>query len=130
MNIENLKEKYLKLTKICAETDYTDKKSVQENNSAVNEMYKILESISESKNQTDIQKFAELLNIEENRTNLWIATQMLEKLNVDKKTEQKALKIIKKVANGNGTEAMGFQSWLSEYRIKNQTENKIGRKSF
>lgn len=119
MNIENLKEKYLKLTKICAETDYTDKKSVRENNSAVDEMYKILESISESKNQTDIQKFTELLNVEENRTNLWVATQMLEKLNVDKKTEQKALKIIKKVANGNGTEAMGFQSWLSEYRIKN-----------
>ena len=48
-----------------------------------------------------------------------ILAQMLEKLSVDKKTEQKALKIIKKVANGNGTEAMGFQSWLSEYRIKN-----------
>ena len=119
MNIENLKERYLKLTKICAETDYADKKSVRINNSAVNEMYKILESISEFENQADIQKFAELLNIEENRTNLWVATQMLEKLSVDKKTEQKALKLIKKVANGNGTEAMGFQSWLSEYRIKN-----------
>ncbi len=119
MKIDNLKERYLKLTKICAETDYADKKSVRKNNSSINEMYKILESISESKNQTDIQKFAELLNVEENRTNLWVATQMLEKLNVDKKTEQKALKIIKNVANGNGTEAMGFQSWLSEYQIKN-----------
>ncbi|MEM9078703.1 MAG: hypothetical protein AAGC43_16805 [Bacteroidota bacterium] len=118
MNIDSLKERYLKLTKICAETDYADKKSVGDNNSAVNEMYKVLESISESKNQTDIQKFTELLNVEENRTNLWVATQMLEKLRVDKKTEQKALKIIKNVASGNGTEAMGFQSWLSEYQIK------------
>jgi hypothetical protein len=110
MNIENLKERYLKLTKICAETDYADKKSVRKNNSAVNEMCKILESISESENQTDIQKFAKLLNVEENRTNLWVATQMLEKLNVDKRTEQKALKIIKNVANGSETKAMGFQS--------------------
>ena len=107
------------MTKICAETDYADKKSVRKNNSTVNEMYKILESISKSENQADIQKFAELLNVEENRTNLWVATQMLEKLSVDKKTEQKALKIIKNVANGNGTEAMGFQIWLSEYQINN-----------
>ena len=78
MKIENLKERYLKLTKICAETDYADKKSVRKNNSSVNEMYKILESISEFKNQIDIQKFAELLNVEENRTNLRVATQMLE----------------------------------------------------
>ncbi len=119
MNIEDLKERYIKLTKICAETDYTDQKSVRKNNSAVNEMYKILESISESEDQAYVQKFAELLNFEENRTNLWTATQMLEKLNVDQRTEQKALKIIRNVANGNGTEAMGFQSWLSEYKLKN-----------
>lgn len=119
MNIESLKERYLKLTKICSEADYADKKSVRKSNSAVNEMYKILESLSESKNESDIQKFAEMLNIDENRTNIWVTTQMLEKLNVDKKTEQKALRIIKNVANGNRTEAMGFQSWLSEYQIKN-----------
>jgi hypothetical protein len=119
MNIQKLKEKYIKLTQICAETDYTDKKSVRKNNSAVNEMYKIMELISESKNQIEIQNFAELLTVEENRTNLWVATQMLEKLNVNQKTEQKALKTIKNIAKGNGTEAIGFQSWLSEYQLQN-----------
>ncbi|WP_298755225.1 hypothetical protein [uncultured Psychroserpens sp.] len=119
MDIEYLKERYLKLTKICAETDYADKKSVQKNNSAVNEMYKILDLISESENQIEIQKFAELLNVEKSRTNLWVATQMLEKLNVDQKTEKRALNIIKSVANGSGADAMGFQSWLSEYKIRN-----------
>jgi len=119
MNIENLKERYLELTKTCAETDFADKKSVRKNNSAVNEMYTIIDLISESENQVEIQNFAELLNVKENRTNLWAAAQMLEKLNVDQKIEQKALNIIKNVANGNGTEAMGFQSWLSEYKIQN-----------
>ena len=119
MNIQNLKERYIKLTQICAETDYADKKSVRKNNSVVKEMYKIMELISESENQIEIQNFAELLNIKENRTNLWVATQMLEKLNANQKTEQKALKIIKNIANGNGTEAIGFQSWLSEYQLQN-----------
>jgi hypothetical protein len=119
MNIENIKERYLKLAKICDETDYADKKSVRKNNSAVNEMYKIIDLISESENQFEIKSFAELLNVENNRTNLWVATQMLEKLNVDQKTEQPALKIIKNVATGNGTETMGFQSWISEYQIQN-----------
>ncbi|WP_339622862.1 hypothetical protein [uncultured Winogradskyella sp.] len=121
MNIENLKEKYLNLTKICAETDYADKKSVRKNNSSVNEMYKIIELISKNDNGIEIQKFAELLTVEENRTNLWVATHMLEKLNVDKKTEQKALKIIKRVANGNGTEAIGYKSWLTDYKLKTRT---------
>lgn len=44
---------------------------------------------------------------------------MLEKMNVDKKTEQNVMKIIKKVADGNGTQAMEFQIWLSEYKLKN-----------
>ncbi len=119
MNIDNLIEKYLKLTKSCAETDYTDKKSVRKNNSAVNEMYKIVELISKNDNGIEMQKFAELLTVEENRTNLWVATHMLEKLNIDKKTKQQALKIINKVANGNGTDAMGYKSWLINYKLKN-----------
>ncbi|QDO94254.1 hypothetical protein FNB79_09815 [Formosa sediminum] len=121
MNIENLKEKYLNLTKTCAETDYTDKKSVRKNNSSVNEMYKIIELISKNDNSFEILKFAELLTVNENRTNLWVATHMLERLNVDKKTEQKALKIIKRVANENGTEAIGYKNWLTDYKLKIRT---------
>lgn len=119
MTIENLKEKYLQLTKICAETDYADKKSVRKHNSAIKEMYKIIELISKNDNGIELKKFAELLTIEENRTNLWVATQMLEKLNIDKKTEHQSLKIIKKFASGNGTEAMGFQIWLTQYKLQN-----------
>ena len=116
MNIDNLKEKYIKQTKICSETDYKDKNSIRKNNSAVNEMYKIIELISEKNDKLEIKKFTELLNIKENRTNIWTATHILEKMNVDKKTEQLALEIIKKVANENGIDSLGYQSWLNNYK--------------
>ena len=118
MNIEKLKERYLKLTKVCAETDYADKKSVRKNNSAVKEMYKIVELISKNNNEIEIQSFAELLTVEDNRTNIWAAIQMLEKLSVDKKTEQQSLNIIKKVADGNEAGTMGYKSWLTDYKLK------------
>ena len=118
MNINELKLEYLNLTKICAEIDYSDKKSVKRNNSAVNRMYEVMNLLSKRNNQMEILNFAELLTVVENKTNLWVAAQMLEKLNVDEKTEQNALKIIKKAAEGDGTEGMGFRSWLAEYELK------------
>ena len=54
MSIEGLIEKYLKLTKICAETDYANKKSVRKNNSSVNEMNKIVELISKNDNRNNL----------------------------------------------------------------------------
>ena len=121
MTIDNLKEKYIKLTKICAETDYAEKKSVRKHNSAVNEMYRIVRSIAENNDEIEINNFTELLNVTENRTNVWVAPQILTELNVDKQTEQKALEIIKKVADGgsDNAEAMGFKMWLKDYKAKN-----------
>ncbi|MCB0744080.1 MAG: hypothetical protein KDC67_09260 [Ignavibacteriae bacterium] len=118
MNIENLIEDYKRQAKICSEIDYMDKDSVKKNNKAVNRMYQIVELISESNNQNEIDEFSKLLKDKENRTNLWSAVHLLEKLNFDKKTEKEALKIIEKVAKGNTSEAMGFQYWLKEYKSK------------
>ena len=120
MNIESLKEEYLKLTKICAETDYSNKKSVRKNNSAVSKMYVIIDIISKNNSRNEIQIFSELLSISENKTNIWVAAQMLERLVVDKETERKALEIIKRIANGDDAEAMGFQSWLADYKTKSE----------
>ncbi len=119
MNLAELKSEYQNLTKICAEIDYSDKKSVRKNNSAVTRMYEIMNLLSLNDNETEILKFAELLTVTENRTNLWVATQMLEKLNINEKTEQQALKIIKKVTKGTGTDALGYKSWLTNYKLKN-----------
>ena len=80
MNIENLIEDYKRQTKICSEIDYSDKASVKKNNKAVNRMYQIVELISESNNQNGIDEFSKLLKDKENRTNLWSAVHLLEKL--------------------------------------------------
>lgn len=116
MNIDDLIEDYKRQTKICSEIDYSDKNSVKKNNKAVNRMYQIVELISESNKQSEIEEFSKLLNDQENRTNLWSAVHLLEKLNFDKKTEKEALKIIEKAAKGNTSEAIGFQYWLKEYK--------------
>ena len=115
MSYEESKEKYLKQTQICSETDYAEKNSVRKRNSAVKEMYRIVNSIAERNDQVEILNFADLLNIEENRTNIWAAVQILEKLDVDNKTEHQALEIIKKAACGVDPDALGFQLWLENY---------------
>lgn len=85
---------------------------------ADDEMYRIIDSIGQRNDPVEIRNFADLLNIEENRTNIWAAAQILEKLNVDNKTERQALEIIKKAACGVDTNALGFQLWLENYEKK------------
>ena len=81
-------------------------------------MYQIVALISENNRQSEIKRFSELLKDEKNRTNLWSAVHLLEKLNFDKQTEKEALKIIEKVARGTSAEAMGFTHWIKDYKSK------------
>ena len=118
MNIEKLKLEYLKLTSVCAETNYSDKNSVRRNNNAVKKMYGIIEELSESKNQNEILKFAELLDVKENRTNSWVAIQLLEKIKVAKITERKCLEVIKSAISENTLVAFGLKIWLNNYNSK------------
>ena len=118
MNIESLIEDYKKQTKICAEVDYAERRSVKKNNKAVDRMYQIVALISENDSQNKIDSFAELLKEEKNKTNLWSAIHLLEKLNFNKQHEKDALKIIQKAAKGDGTEALGLQYWLKDYKLK------------
>jgi len=111
-------EEYIELTKACSQTDYSDKKSVRNHNKSVNRMYEIVESIGREDTSASINDFNRLLDISENGTNVWAAVHMLERLRVDSKTESKALQIIKQIAKGDSAEAMGFQSWLDDYKNK------------
>jgi hypothetical protein len=116
--IENLIKDYKKQTKICFEIDYSNKSSIKKNNKAIKRMYQIVELISKNNYPNGITLFSNLLFEKENRTNLWSAIHLLEKLTFDKQTEKTALKIIKSVAKENNTEAMGFKSWLKDYKSK------------
>ncbi|MCZ2084504.1 MAG: hypothetical protein LC112_09535 [Flavobacteriales bacterium] len=114
----NLIQEYLELTKVCALTDYADKKSVKTHNKSVNRMYEIAEKIGYEKTTESIHDFAKLLDINDNKTNVWTAVHILERIPVDKKIEEKALKIIKQQSDGNSADAMGFKIWLDNYTKK------------
>jgi len=114
----NLIQEYLELTKVCASTDYADKKSVKTHNKSVDRMYEIAESIGYEKTTETIDDFAKLLDINDNNTNVWTAVHIIERVPIDKKIEERALKIIKQQAEGNSADAMGFKIWLDNYKKK------------
>ncbi|MBV6880114.1 hypothetical protein NG800_008060 [Epilithonimonas ginsengisoli] len=118
----NLIQEYIELTKNCALTDYGDKKSVQLHNKSVDKMYQISEKIGYEQTPETIDDFANLLEINENKINVWAAVHILECVPVDNTIEEKALKIIKQQAAGDSSEAMGFKIWLDNYKRK-QNEN-------
>jgi hypothetical protein len=112
MDYDKLVEEYKKLPQICEQTDYSDKKSVRANNKAVKRMYEIVGLISNSDSAKF--EFSKLLDIKDYKIDLWAATHMIEKLNPDLTTKQKALSIIKEVAKGEDSLAFGYQMWLKE----------------
>lgn len=114
----NLIQEYLELTKVCASSDYADKKSVRLHNKSVDRMYEIAEKIGYEQTTETIDDFAKLLEINENKTNVWAAVHILERIPAVKKIEEKALKIIKNQADGDSAEAMGFKIWLDNYQKK------------
>ena len=114
----NLIEEYLDLTKTCALTDYGNKKSVRQHNKSVDRMYEIAEKIGYEQTTETIDDFAKLLDFADNNTNIWTAVHILERIPVDKTIEEKALTIIKKQADGDTVEAMGFRIWLDNYKKK------------
>jgi len=114
----NLIEEYILLTKTCAKTDYSDSKSVKANNKSVNRMYEIAEKIGYEQTNDSINDFIKLLDIYENKTNIWAATHLLERIPIDERIEKKALEIIENAAKGATSEAMGFRMWLNEYNKK------------
>lgn len=114
----DLIQEYLELTKVCASTNYADKKSVKIHNKSVDRMYEIAEKIGYEKTTGTIDDFAKLLDINDNKTNVWAAIHILERVPADKTIEDKALKIIKHQADGDSADAMGFKIWIDNYKKK------------
>lgn len=77
MEIDKLIEEYKGQAVICAQTDYADKKSVRQNNRAVDRMYAVVTIIGTNFGLDGIVKFQELLGVKDNNTDLWTATQYL-----------------------------------------------------
>ena len=116
--IEDLVEEYKGLTKNCYQVDYSNKKALKKNNDSVKRMYEIIETVKNEFAADGILELASLLDDENNRTNLWIATQLLEKVALDKQTEEKAFRIVEKVAKGDDILELGYRYWINDWKSK------------
>jgi hypothetical protein len=114
----SLIQEYTELAKICSSTDYADKKSVRLHNKCIDRMYEIAEKIGSEQTTDTIVDFAKLLDITENKTNVWVAVHILERIPVNKTIEEKALQIIKRQTETDSANAMGFKIWLDNYKRK------------
>ena len=90
--------------------------SVRSNNDAVDRMYKIVNRLKSDFGIEGQDSFKQLLDMEENRTDLWAAVHMLEKMSVDIEAEKKALEIIEEEAK----DSMGMTYWLKAWREKSK----------
>lgn len=120
MTADELIEEYKRLLENCYQVNYADKKALRRNNDSVERMYRIIELLKAEGNE-EISKFKKLLDIEDYRTNLWAATHLLEKVNLDEDTEIKALEIIKKAAMGDDVLGQGYKYWLRDWISKRGT---------
>ena len=84
-------------------------------------MYEIVEAIGYEQTNETPEQFAGLLDISDNKTNLWAAIHILERLPTDSDIEKRALEIIRTATKGESADAMGYQSWLEDWnkKIKN-----------
>jgi predicted transcriptional regulator len=114
MTLDQLIDEYKQMAAICHNFDLTDKKAVKRNNKAVSRMYEIVHKIRKEFGYNGVTEFAKLIDIKQDRVDLWASIQMLEKMTFDKGTEKKALAIIKEEAK----DSLGHQYWLKIYQDK------------
>jgi hypothetical protein len=114
MTLDQLIDEYKQMASVCHNFDYADKKAVKRNNRAVSRMYEIVHAIRKEFGDTGVTEFAKLIDIKQDRVDLWASIQMLEKMTVDKDTEKRALKIITEDAK----DSLGHQYWLKQYHDK------------
>lgn len=118
MTLNDTIERYKQLAEICMNTDYADKKSVRKHNQSVNKMDEIVNNMLENFGENGLIEFEKLLLVEENKTNIWASVHLLQKLNPHKTAEAEALKILRKISQGDDAEALGFQFWLKDWESK------------
>lgn len=114
MTLIELIDEYKQMASICHNVDYADKKSVKLNNKSVTRMYQIVDKIKAEFGEIGVTEFAKLIDIKQDRVDLWASIQMLEKMKVEKDAEKKALSIIKVEAK----DSLGHQYWLKSFQDK------------
>jgi len=86
--LDKIIEEYKSLAQFCGDNvDCADKNAVKKNNRSMDRMSKIVETIKDKFGKEGINKLAALLDTEDHKTNLCIATNLLEQINVDAETQ-------------------------------------------
>jgi hypothetical protein len=113
MTAEQLVNEYKNLPRDCYNVNYSDESAIKKNNAAVKRMVKIVQTLQKQFGSNGISKLKPLLDIDDWRTNLWVATHLLEKATLDDETENKALAIIESFANSDDIQAASYRQWLN-----------------
>ena len=114
-SLDQLIEEYKSLPQFCENINYSDEASIKKNNQSVKRMIKIVKTGVKTFGGHGIHKLQPLLDIEEHKTNLWIATHLLEEVEVDQALEEKALAIIKRVSATDPLLKISYDHWLKMY---------------
>ena len=113
--IQELVDEFQTLAAVCANTNFGNKVSVNRYNTAVDRMREISKEISKEVPSEGVDDFAKLLEVEENKINLWAAIHLLEFVPINKEIEIKALNVIEKASSENNAEACRYRVWLEEW---------------
>jgi hypothetical protein len=114
-SLDELVSEYRGLPQFCENVNYADEAAIKKNNHSVKRMIKIVKSVHKNFGIAGVQKLKPLLDIEEHKTNLWIATHLLEEVDVDQQLEEKALAIIRRVSATDPVLKVGYEHWLKMY---------------
>jgi aspartate oxidase len=116
MSLEQLINEYKTLPVHCFNVNYADNKALKRNNDSAKRMYEIVELIRDHYGAEGVRRISRLLDVEDYKTNRWLATQLLEKVKLDDEIKIKALSIIEQIAESDDPSAIGFQIWLQNWQ--------------
>lgn len=102
--------RYRQLAETCAATDYADADSLRRHNTAVDEMRMLAAQIGA------VVELSPLLD--EPESGCWLAFQLLELALPPTPVAERCLEIVRRLAEGEGGEAMGARLWLREYAAR------------
>ena len=93
--------------------DYADKDSVRKGNEAIETLFEIADKLKRGGNT---HQLIALLEVGKNKEDLWAAHILLERLNAEGETANKALNVIERYANSDSLSAYGEKLWLEQWQ--------------
>ena len=99
--------RYRRFAATCAATDYASRASVRRHNAAVDAMRRLA---AEPGAVGDLSPL-----LDDPQSGPWLAFQLLELAHPSEPVVERCLAIVRKLAEGDGAEAMGARMWLREH---------------